>query len=160
MTRRHCFQCTDLVSYPSSLCFLEHPYSLKESHYLLYFTILSLQCPYITLDIVFLSVVPSLEGNLVDDVLLSVSGFHMLHFRMLAVGCWLFLDIKCPGVSLVCLIRILLSLISYFLQLLWVHKFSFKYFQYRLNYFNYKQKILKYMCFQFLFILVYVSSSL
>ena len=35
------------------------------------------------------------------------------------VGCWLFFDIKWPWVSLVCPIRILFSLTSYCLQLLW-----------------------------------------
>ena len=44
--------------------FLEHSYSLKEPYYLLYLTIPSQWCPYVTLDIVFLSAVPPLGAVL------------------------------------------------------------------------------------------------
>ena len=56
-------------------------------------------------------------GNLIGDILLLVSGIHILHFPH--VGCWWFLDIKCLWVSLMCPVCILLSLTSYCLQLLW-----------------------------------------
>ena len=57
MNIQNCSQLADLVSL-LSLYFLKHPNLPKEPHYLLHFTILSQQCPYFTLDIVFLSAVP------------------------------------------------------------------------------------------------------
>ena len=69
------------------------------------------QCPYVTLDIVFLSAVPLLGQSYRQCFIVSLCFLH--------VGCWLFLDINCLWVSLVCPIRILLSLTSYCLQLLW-----------------------------------------
>ena len=60
---------------------------------------------------------PSIGGILVGNVLLLVSGLHMLHFcKLVDVH---FLNIKCPWVSLKCPIRILLNLTSYCLQLLY-----------------------------------------
>ena len=93
-----------------SLCFLQ------KVHLFLYFTILSQQCPYVTLDIVFLSALPLL-GQSCKRFLIVRLWFP--HAAFSHVGCWLFLDNKCLQVSLVCLIHILLSLISYYLQLVW-----------------------------------------
>ena len=111
MTIRHCNQYTDLVSCPSNLYFFEHPYYLEVPHYHLHFTIISKKCPYITLDIVFLSAVPTL-GQFYRQCFIVSLWFPY-------VGCWLFLGIKCLLVSLVCPIPILLSLASYCLQLFW-----------------------------------------
>ena len=65
------------------LCFLKHLYLPKEPHYLLHLINLvsichpeycvSFCCPYI-------------GGSLLGNVLLLVSGFHMLHFLILEVG--------------------------------------------------------------------------
>ena len=48
-----------------------------------------------------------------------VFSVSFVHVAFVHVGCWLFLVIKCPWVSLVCPIRGLLNLTLYFLQLSW-----------------------------------------
>ena len=115
MTKRHCYQCTDLVSYRSGPYFFEKFYSLKKPHYLLHFTIFSQWCPYVTLDISFLSAVPTLGQSCGQCFIVNLWFSHAV---FLHAGCWLFLDIKCLRVSLVCSISILLSLTSYCFQLL------------------------------------------
>ena len=81
MTIRHCLQLANLVSLLSSLYFLKHPYLPKEPHHLLHLSMLSQQCPYVTLNIMFLSAVPPLH-----QYVFQACGFHMLHFCMLVVG--------------------------------------------------------------------------
>ena len=57
-------RCSQDSSTPSHLYFLELSNLLEEFHHLLHLTVFSQQCPYVTLDIVFLSVVPTLGAVL------------------------------------------------------------------------------------------------
>ena len=114
MTIRHCFQSTCLVNHPSNIYFLKHSYFLNEHHYLLHLTILSQRCPYVTMDIVFFFAVPPLRQSCRQYFIVS---FWFPHIAFLHVIGWLFFDIKCLWVSLVCPIHILLSLTLYCQQL-------------------------------------------
>ena len=114
MTIRLCFRHADLISHPSYLYFLKHLYSLR--NLIIFSTICSQQCFYITLEIVFFSVFLAL-GNFCRQYMIVNIWFP--YAALPHVGCWLFLDLKCPCVSLVCSIWSLLSLTSYCLQLMW-----------------------------------------
>ena len=120
MIVRHFLKIVYLVILLSSLYFLKHPYLPKEPH------------PSITTSQSFPSVLMSLW--ILCFFLFSlhwgqccrqcfIVRFWFPHAAFSHVGCWLFLDIKYPWVSLECLIHILLSLTLYCLQLLWAHSF-------------------------------------
>ena len=83
MTIRCYFKLANLISLLSSLYFLKYPY-LLEVHHLLHFTILSQQCPYVTLDIVFLSALshPSMCG-LMQCSLLVLFSHSLCHLEFL-----------------------------------------------------------------------------
>ena len=116
MTIRHCYQCTDVVSHPSNLYFLVHPYSLKKPHnfstsqsfpssilmspWILCFFLLSFHWG------------QSCKQCFIINLLFPHAAFPHIS------GC-LFLNIKCPWVNLVCSMCILLGLTSYYLQLFW-----------------------------------------
>ena len=109
MTIKCYYQLAHLISLLSSLYFLKYPNLHKKPHNLLHFTILSQQCPCVILEIVFLSAVSPLE----------IVSLWFPHAAFPHVVCWLFLDIKCLWVSLMCPIRILLSLTQCCILLLW-----------------------------------------
>ena len=115
MNIRHCLVLADLVSLLSSLYFLKHSYLPKESYHLLHFVILPQQCPYVTQILCFFMLFFHWGQSCWQSFIVWLS---ILHVAFPHVGCWLFLDIKCPWVSLVCPIRILLNLTSYCQQLL------------------------------------------
>ena len=86
MTIRRCYRLVDLVSFLSFYIFSQKSHLPKEPHHLHHFTILSQQCPYVTLDIVFLFAV----------------SLWFLHAPFPHIGCWWSLDIKISWVNLVC----------------------------------------------------------
>ena len=63
----------------------------------------------IALWILYLFCFPSTGVTPQSNIPLSLSGFYMPHLYVY-VGCWSFLDLKCPWFSLVCPIRSLLKL--------------------------------------------------
>ena len=86
MSIRRCYRLPDLVSLMSSLYFLKHPYLPKKPHHHHNpFPVVPLCHPECCISLCCLSSGGSFLGN----VLLLVSGFQMLHFRMLGVGYFL-----------------------------------------------------------------------
>ena len=110
MTIRHCSWHADLVSYSSQICFLQKP------HNFFHFTILSSSVP-VSPWILYFFLLSLHWGESCRQCFIVSIWFS--HAVFLQVGGGSFLDIKCPWVSLVCPIRILLSWTSYYLQLLY-----------------------------------------
>ena len=116
MTRRHCslfissnsgeqqvypapkspmtLRCCQDFSVPLYLYFLELSYFLEEFHHLLHLTIISQQCPYVTLDTVFCSTVPPLGQCFIVRLLLACCMI------------WVEFQQKTPEYTIFCIVRL------------------------------------------------------
>ena len=86
-------------TYLSRSYFLKHLYFLQELHYICHFAIFSQNHLYIILDIIFLFSYLSIASW--EQCLTVILWFsYACYVMFLHMGCWSFLDIKCPWVNL------------------------------------------------------------